>query len=40
MIPYIMKNFEKLGLKASDKNIKKVVDTVTKMEDNFEKIEN
>ena len=39
VIPYIMKNFEKIGLKASDSNVNKIVDTVQKMEDNFSTIE-
>lgn len=39
VIPYIMKNFEKIGLKASDVNVNKIVDTVQKMEDNFGTIE-
>lgn len=39
VIPYIMKNFEKIGLKASESNVNKIVDTVHKMEDNFSIIE-
>ena len=39
IIPYIMKNFDKIGLKASDSNVNKIVDTIQKMEDGFGTIE-
>ena len=34
-----MQNFEKLGLKASDKNTKKNSETIAVMDENFDKIE-
>lgn len=38
IIPYFLKNYEKLGMKINDKNMKKYIESLIKVADNFETI--
>jgi len=37
-IPYFIKNYDKLGMKISDKHIKKYFDTLKTLADNFDEV--
>lgn len=38
IIPYFLRNYEKLGMKINDKNMKKYIESLVKVADNFETI--